>query len=75
MLRGLVALLRIAREIKRIRQILEIAFSREIEVHEAYKSYKPSTLKSDIILDTDYHIKRDIYGNVIDEEAEIPNRK
>jgi len=74
MFRGLVALLRMARELRRIRQILEIAFEKELTVAELYKSHPSKSLSfSELIIDTSPLIKRDMFGQVIpeDEEEEI----
>lgn len=70
MFRALVALLRIAKEVKRIRLILEIVYTRELAVYDSYKSkpFKTPTKFSEVIIDTSPFIKRDIYGEVIKEE-------
>ena len=68
MLRGLIALLRIVKEVRRVRQILEIAFQRELSLHSLYSSeyYKNLPSKEVIIPRSP---KRDIFGQ-IEEDTE-----
>lgn len=75
MLRGLVALLRIVKEVRRIRQILELTHSKELQVYEAYKNYPKDKAKriGDIIIDTSPFPKYDQYGQIIDDEGDEEN--
>lgn len=69
MFRALVALLRIAKEVRRIRQILETVHYKELAAERVYKHYKPLK-SSEVIIDTDYIQKTDLYGKIIEEDAE-----
>lgn len=75
MFRALVALLRIAKEVRRIRTILEIVHSKEITAYNYYKSKptKTPTKLNEVVIDTSPIIRRDIYGEVIKEEDELEN--
>lgn len=68
MLRGLIALLRIAKEVRRIRQILEITFSKELALHSLYSSdFYRSLPPKEVVIPREP--KRDIFGQ-IEEDLE-----
>lgn len=73
MLRGLIALLRIAKEVRRIRQILEIVFQQDLARHSLYTSEFYKSLPSrEVIIPREP--KRDIFGH-IKEDLEEDEKK
>lgn len=65
------ALFTLAKETRRIREILEIAFAKELEINKHYKDsakYPKLTKVSDIIIDTPISPDLDIYGEPLDLE-------
>ncbi len=70
MLRIVRALLKIAIEVRRIREILEIAHAIDLEKHKVMQSYNRSGYlrDSELEVDSTYLPKLDAYGEVIEEE-------
>lgn len=69
MFRVFLSLFRIAKEVRRIREILEIVFAKELELHTLVKSY--GTLNpNEVEIDTTYIPKVDAYGEVIPTEED-----
>lgn len=66
------ALLRIAKEVHRIREIQEIAYKHELAYHEEeVKAMKSPPLKpSEVEFTVSPYIKRDNYGNIIEDVIE-----
>lgn len=64
-------LFRIAKEVKRIREILEIVHKKELALHFLENRYSSNLPLSEVVVDSDHYIKRDIYGKEIElEESE-----
>ena len=63
------SLVRIAKELRRIREILEFVFRDELEKQAILARYSSTPLSmSDIVVDSSPLIKRDDYGRVLEEE-------
>lgn len=68
------ALFRISKEVKRIREILEIAHKTELAKHSLYSSSSYNSIPYSEI-QTSPKLKRDIYGNILELEEDLELEK
>ena len=63
------ALIRIALEVRRIREILEVAYADSLERYDYYKSYKPTSKRASDYEFTVQSPELDLYGDRIERDS------